>query len=286
MRCRLAQIVVFVAACFVAGKPHVIAQSCDSDDEQPSGPEISIADVTFSGTLQLAASDQAQIAASINERARGDSLDEVTDEALERVRAGWQNQGYFKVQVRGDARTLTSNSVSQRIALGVHVDEGQQYNLGHITFKHNKVIRNSEALRDLFPIKDGDIFSRVEIATGLENLRKAYGQIGYINFTFVPDTKFDDQERLVNLDIDMDEGKQFYVSGISVLGLDEPARQELLKDLPIRRGQIYNSRLWELSLLKHASMFPCNCHHYEPLRLDEQRGTVAVTLDFRPCSTD
>src|SRR6266849_3715380 len=105
MRCRLAQIVVFVAACFVAGKPHVIAQSCDSDDEQPSGPEISIADVTFSGTLQLAASDQAQIAASINERARGDSLDEVTDEALERVRAGWQNQGYFKVQVRGDART-------------------------------------------------------------------------------------------------------------------------------------------------------------------------------------
>src|SRR2546423_9333779 len=132
MRYRLAQIVVFATACLVVGRPNVIAQSCPashSDDEQPSGPEISIADVTFLGTLQLAASDQAQIAASIKERTRGNSLDEVTDEALERVRAGWQNQGYFKVQVRADATTLTSNSVSQRIAISVHVDEGQQYNL-------------------------------------------------------------------------------------------------------------------------------------------------------------
>jgi hypothetical protein len=74
---------------------------------------------------------------------------------------------------------------------------------------------------------------------------------------------------------------------MNVLALDEVARQELLNDLPIKRGQIYNSRLWDLSLRKYRSMFPdCECRDYEPHRLDEKAGTVAVTLDFRPCATD
>ena len=44
---------------------------------------------------------------------------------------------------------------------------------------------------------------------GLENLQKAYGQLGYINFTSIPNTTFDEQKKLVFLDIDVDEGKQF-----------------------------------------------------------------------------
>ncbi len=290
MRCRLAQIAMFAAACLVAGKPHVTAQSCPAshpDDKQPSGHNISIVEVSLSGALQLAASDQEQITASIKQQTDGDSLDDATDEALERVRAGWRNYGYLKVQVRGDARTLTSSPVSERIAVSVHIDEGSQYSLGAITFKHNKAISNAEVLRALFPIKDGDIFSREKIATGLDNLSKAYGEIGYINFTSVPDAKFDDDKKLIRLAIDVDEGKLFYVSSVNVEGLDELSRQELLRDLPVKPRQIYNSRLWELSLLKYAAMFPpCECRYSQPLRLDESAGTVEVTLDFRPCPID
>jgi outer membrane protein insertion porin family len=120
---------------------------------------------------------------------------------------------------------------------------------------------------------------------GLENLRKAYGEMGYINFVAFPETRFDDERKTISLDVDLDSGKQFYFSEVNVLGLDEAARQQLLNDLPIQRGQVYNSRLWELSLLKHASMFPaCECRWGQPLKLDEKTGTVTVTLDFRPCS--
>jgi outer membrane protein insertion porin family len=230
-------------------------------------------------------SDQDKIAASIRQEIHGDSLDGVIEEALERVRAGWQNRGYFKMQVSGDTRTLTKNAVDLHIALFVHVDENLQYRLNEITFKHSNV--DIEVLRSLFPIKSGDIFNREKIATGLENLRKAYGEMGYINFVAVPNTNSDDQKRMISLDIDLDSGKQFYVRSVNVLGLDEPARQELARDLPIKVGQIYNSRLWELSLLKHSSMFPdCACPHYQPLGVDEQTGTVGVTLDFRPCSAN
>jgi len=296
MRCRLALIVLFVTSCLLVGKPVAYAQSngptascpnsVTSGDQKPSGAEISIAEVTFSGSLLMPISEQEQIADSVKRNTHGTSLDGVTEEGLERVRGGWQDRGYFNVQVCGEATTLTSNPVSQRIAMRVQVDEGSQYKLRSIGFKNNKAISSVDVLRGFFPIADGDIFGREKIATGLENLRKAYGELGYINCTAIPDTKLDEENGLVSLKIDLDEGKQFYVSSIHVLGLDEPARKALLDTLPLKRGQIYNNRLWEISLLQFASMFPdCDCCH-EPLHINEKSGVVTLTLDFRPCSAD
>ncbi|HWO38940.1 MAG TPA: hypothetical protein VNO32_59965 [Candidatus Acidoferrum sp.] len=72
--------------------------------------------------------------------ARTSRLDGVIEEALERVRLGWQDRGYFNVTVSGDARTLAKNAADVHIALFVHVDEGPRYTLGGITFTHNKTL--------------------------------------------------------------------------------------------------------------------------------------------------
>jgi len=292
MRHRLAQVVIFSGACLLANKPHVQAQSAAcpppsasaSDDNQPSGPKVSIAEVTFSGSLQMPISDQDQIADSIKQKDDGNSLDGLIDDAVERVKAGWQNHGYFKVQVSGEDRTLTSSPANQRIALSFRVEEGLQYTLGEITFKNNKVFSDVAALRGLFPINGGDIFSREKIATGLESLSKAYGEAGYVNFVSIPDTKFDDGKRIVDLEIDVDEGKMFHMGDVNFVGLDEPTKLELLKNFPMKRGQVYNGRLLESFLLRHASTFPDGCASSR--WQDEKTGTVTATFDCRPCRID
>ena len=256
-------------------------------DEPPSGPEISIRNVTFSGFIQMPISDQQEIADSMKGQRYAYPLDGVIQEALERVRAGWQDRGYFKTEATGDAKTLTTSATSIEVALFVHVDENAQYRLGGMTFENNKVLSDPKQLLDLLPIKNGEVFSREKIATGLENLRKVYGEYGYINYTGVPATTFDEENKVAHLEVDVDEGKQFLVGGVQVEGLDDPARQKVLRDLLLKPGQIYNSRLWELSLLKMAALFPgCECRPSQPLHLDEGTGTVAVTLDFRPCSVN
>jgi hypothetical protein len=135
MRFRFAQIIFFATACLLLCKP-LVAQSSDpsascpnsatSDDEQPSGAEISISEVTFSGSLLMPISEQEKIADSVRQRTHGTTLEDVTEKGVERVRAGWQDRGYFKVQVTAETKTLTSSPVSQRIAMSVHVDEGQR----------------------------------------------------------------------------------------------------------------------------------------------------------------
>lgn len=303
MRGDLAPFVVLVAACLTVGVRLAPAQQLDENhssdlrtettcpatdvhNEKPSGPEIAIAEVTFSGSLEMPFVDQQQIAGEIQQKTRGETLDDVVEEAAERARGGWQDRGYFNAQVTPEVKTLTSSPVSGRIALRMQVDEGIRYSLRRITFGNNKAIRQAETLRAFFPIKDGDVFSREKVGTGLENLRKAYGELGYINFTAIPNTNSDDANKVMSLDIDVDEGMQFRVEEIILLGLEKSAREEVLRSLPVQRGQIFSSKLWEEWFVKNYSQFPCECPDRTAQRQDNKAGKVTLTLDFRACSAN
>ncbi len=289
-----------------------ICPSQSADDNQPSESEIAIANIVFDGDLRMPSVDQQQIVASLKQRTYSGALDDVTSEVLERVRVAWQDRGYFKVQALGNASVPTTAPVAERIAVTVNVDEGQQYRLGKITFKNNKTVRNvttlrshlliqdgdisgrektatgleNKTLRSLFPIQDGDIFSREKIAKGLENLRKMYGEMGFVNFTSVPDTSFDEERKMVTLKIELDEGKQFYIGSVNILGLDQHVADDLLNDLLLKPGDVYNQRIFELSL-QYLSLRRTNVSfsHYSR-QLDERAGTIAITFDFRPCPTE
>jgi len=82
-----------------------------------------------------------------------------------------------------------------------------------------------KSLRELFPIRDGEIFSREKIATGLEHFVNCMANLGYIHSTSVPDTQFDEEGKRIALRIEIDEGKPYSVGAIAVVGLDEAARQ-------------------------------------------------------------
>jgi TonB family protein len=259
-------------------------QTQESLREKPrSEPEVVVADLAFEGVQQVSVSEQQQIATDIKWGRYMGSLQTATDEITERARASWQNRGYFKVHVTAESRELTSSPTSRRIAITVNVDEGPLYHLGGITFKNNHAIRSQETLRGLFPIKDGDVLSREKIAEGLEALRKAYGEFGYINFTEVPDTEFDDESGLVYLHIDCDEGEQFYISGVTLLGSKQRDLVSAAADLPFKPSDIYNSRLVELFLRKDAASLRFDDPNIVAREVDVNNGTIALTFDLRNC---
>ena len=200
------------------------------------------------------------------------------NEDTERVRAEYQNRGYFKVlvedpktQMRDTGQGLTIPWIrgkGKAVDITMPIEEGERYRLGSITFKNNKAVQNVKALRGLFPMKDGDIFSREKIAKGLENLRKAYGELGYINFTSVPDTSFDEDKKLVNLVIDVDEGKAYSVRRIEFQGNTTTRDKVIRRELALEEGQVYNSRLWDLSLLRLNQL-----GYFEQLKPDDPNVT-------------
>ncbi len=220
------------------------------------------------------------------------------EEDTERVRAEYQNRGYFKVGV-SDPKTeihdtghkgfhiwLLQAGPGKAVDITMPIEEGDKYRLGKITFKNNKAISNNAALRSLFPLKDGDIFSREKIAKGIEALRKAYGEYGYINYTGVPSTTFDDEKKIADLEIDIDEGKQFYVRRIEFTGNTTTRDKVIRRELALEEGGIYNSRLWELSLLRlnqlsYFDQLKPDDPNVTEKKLDEKNGQVDLTLKVK-----
>ena len=118
------------------------------------------------------------------------------DEDAELVREMYREHGYAKanteepqtnVRNAGGINPFTLRpSKGKRVDILIPVEEGARYRLGHITFTNNKAFTNTAALRAQFALKDGDWFNGKVFAKGLENLRKAYGGQGYINFVGTP----------------------------------------------------------------------------------------------------
>jgi len=217
------------------------------------------------------------------------------EEDTERVRAEYQNRGYFKALVndpkteihdtghKGSHIPLLQAGAGKAVDITMPVEEGDQYRLGKITFKNNKAISNVAALRSLIPLKDGDIFSREKISKGLDNMRKAYGEYGYINYTGVPSTTFDDDKKLAFLEIDVDEGKAFSVRRIEFQGNTTTRDKVIRRELALEEGGIYNSRLWELSLLRlnqlsYFDQLKPDDPNVTDKKLDEKNGLVDLTL--------
>jgi outer membrane protein insertion porin family len=220
------------------------------------------------------------------------------EDDMELVREALQNRGFFKGNV-GDPQTkirdtghpgfhifLIRPGPGKAMDVTIPIDEGDRYKLGGITFKGNKAITNTAALRSLFAIKDGDIFNREKIAKGLENLKNAYGTQGYINFTSVPAPRIEEDKKLVYFDIDVDEGKQFSVRRIEFQGNTTTRDKVIRRELVLEEGQVYNEQYWKLSLqrlnqLGFFEQLKPDDPNVTERHLDEKDGLVDLTLKVR-----
>jgi outer membrane protein insertion porin family len=202
------------------------------------------------------------------------------EEDAERVRRAYQDQGYFRAST-GEPLTHLRNEgglsfftfrprKGKRIDIRIPVDEGARYRLGSITFKGNKAVpdANLRALRAQFPLKDGEYFNFTAFGKGLQNLQKAYGQLGYINFSASPEPKIDDDKKTVSFVVDLEEGKPFYVSRIEFQGNTVTRDFVIRRELLLEEGQVYNSHLWELSLLRLNQL-----DYFNPLKVDQDSET-------------
>jgi outer membrane protein insertion porin family len=216
------------------------------------------------------------------------------EEDKERLRDAYQQEGYFTARVidsqvamrdvggKGGFRIpiFNPNRPGKKADLTLNVEEGRQYRLGDINFVGVKLFRTPETLmKPLFQMGQGDIFSTERLRKGLENMRKLYGEFGYIDFVPEPSFDINANDATIDLTLTADEGKQFFVRRIDFTGntttRDKVIRRELLLD----EGDMFNTRLWELSILRLNQL-----GYFEQLKENEaadiKRNTQNNTVDI------
>jgi outer membrane protein assembly factor BamA len=261
--------------------------------------EMKVAQLTFAGDSALSLPVQDEIAKSLREHDYDDNK-EGMNELLERVRDAWQHHGYFNVKVEHDgSQTLAEDSESRTVAITVNVDAGKQYRLDKIHFGNipsngsrrlplNPISPGQqvtdEQLRAFFPIQHEDIFDTHKIQQGLEELRRAYGARGFINFAAVPSMEIDDLSGRITLLVELDEGKQFHLGRVEVTGLDSEVLRKLLQDSGLVPGSVFDAvRYEDFARQSQETLRDFRAEDDVERRIHEESGTLDLTFHVRGC---
>ena len=214
------------------------------------------------------------------------------EEDKSRVQVFYQEHGYFTAHVTDSTVTMRKtggqgmhipllhpNKPGTVADVKISLEEGKLYHLNNITFTGVKFFRTPEALMTpLFGMSKGDVFSTAKLRKGLENMRKLYGDFGYIDFVAEP--SFDPSpDGKMDMSLSVDEGHQFFVRRIDFSGNTTTRDKVIRRQLLIDEGQIFNNRLWELSILRLNQL-----GYFEPLKADTdadiKRDTRTNTVDI------
>src|SRR5579864_2511933 len=214
-------------------------------------------------------------------------------EDQERIEQFYRDEGYFmarttdhKVEIvdvgggKFKLPLIKPNGPGKNANLDITIEEGRLYRLNSINFVGVKLFRTPETLmRPVFQMQQGDIFSTAKLRKGFEDLRKLYGQFGYIDFVSDPDIQAVPGTDKIDLTLNFDEGKQFFVRRIDFSGNATTRDKVIRRELLIDEGDVFNTRLWELSILRLNQL-----GYFEPLKeedaADVKRDTKTDTVDL------
>jgi outer membrane protein insertion porin family len=217
------------------------------------------------------------------------------------VRGLYRDNGYYKVSVgepilenidtthaRLGVPLVTGKGHGKAVNITIPIEEGERFRMGTlkiVSSDPDKALSlKVDALKNAFPLKQGDIFSTEKVRKALETYGKIYGEYGFIDFTPEPDTEVDDANKIINLTLRFDEQKQYFVRRIDFSGNTTTRDKVIRRELMIDEGQLFNKRLWELSILRLNQL-----DYFDKIEADKaaeikrnnKEGTVDINLKLK-----
>jgi len=228
---------------------------------------------------------------------------EKLDEDLEiGIRGLYRDNGFFKVSVGdpvlenvdtqsnklGVPVPFMGKSKGKSVNITIPIEEGERYHMGTLKIvsgdPDKALSLKVDALKSIFPLKEGDIFSTEKVRKAMENYTKAYGEFGFIDFTSEPETDIDEDKKVINLTMRFDEQKQYYVRRIDFSGNTTTRDKVIRRQLLIDEGQLFNKRAWEMSILRLNQLDyfdKIEADKAAELKRNTKEGTVDILLKLK-----
>ncbi|HEY6991459.1 MAG TPA: outer membrane protein assembly factor BamA, partial [Bryobacteraceae bacterium] len=215
------------------------------------------------------------------------------EEDSERIRQFYQSQGYFTARVINHSEKvydvygrglkiplINPKKPGKRVDVTMVIAEGDKYYLRNFNFVGMKLFRTPDLIaRQVFHMAPGDPFSTEKLQKGMDELRKLYGNFGYIDFVGSPDPEIvPNGKDQIDLTMDVDEGHQFFVRRIDFQGNTTTRDKVIRREMMIDEGDLYSQQLWETSILRLNQL-----GYFDPLKPED---AATVTRDTKTNTVD
>jgi len=138
------------------------------------------------------------------------------------------------------------NQARRRMNIRLTVHLGPRMRVGEVGFEGHKVMPESE-LRPLVALKKGEYFTIKKFSQSLDNIRKAYEKLGYLEAEVIHRPKILEEAGRVDFTIDITEGQIIYVESIVIEGLTKTRMKIARREIVQEEGQRYDGEKVDLS---------------------------------------
>ncbi len=241
---------------------------------------IVVADLKITSTGQIGSSELSKILNNLT----GSCFNDDSEEVEEGLQAAFQRRGYFLAEVKNlRIKPLDVLAKPKPVDLEAEVAEGQRHRLAQIEFIGNHSF-SAERLRQQFTLKTGAVFDRDKIAGGLESLFRLYGPRGYIDLSFIPDTRVLSDAR-VDLIVTVEEGKQYRMGALYIQAKKELS-ERLRQNWELAVGRPFDRTYLPKFIDANSSLLPKDFTQEGNTRVfrdcDDGTVQVVVQIDLTP----
>ncbi|PWG06885.1 outer membrane protein assembly factor BamA [Polaribacter aquimarinus] len=158
----------------------------------------------------------------------------------------YTDKGFLKTKVNLDLKADTTDI--NTVKMSIHVDKGRKIKIKDIFFKGNKALSDKKLRKAMSNTKEkfigrfwkGSKYIEENYQTDLESILDKYSRLGYRDARILSDNISWNDDNTININIELEEGRQYRFSEILFVGNKEYTDEELSSLLKIQKGDIYN----------------------------------------------
>jgi outer membrane protein insertion porin family len=158
----------------------------------------------------------------------------------------YHDRGYINAEVKDIARNTTLDGRSRKGNLSTVITftvwEGERYTFGGISFEGNAIFSTGD-LSARVQSKTGEAVNISRVRADFQRVSDVYYDMGYIYNTLTEEAVRDDENRVYSLVVHITEHpQQARVGNIIVRGNEKTKTEVILREIPLRPGDIYSKR--------------------------------------------
>jgi outer membrane protein insertion porin family len=166
------------------------------------------------------------------------------DQDVEKIRDLYFNNGYIKVAVGEPKIKLTDNK--KGMVITIPISEGDQFKISSVQFSGNKVFGN-DVINKKITLLPNTPFSKGQLRKDILSISELYSENGYAVATITPDLIPDENKKLVEVHLKIDEGDRYKIGKIEISGNITTRDKVIRREVRLDEGDIFNSKLLKRS---------------------------------------
>ena len=169
------------------------------------------------------------------------------------------DKGYLNVEVGTEMENDTT--LPNNVTLKFDVKKGKKVKIAKIIFRGNEEVKNGKLRRSMKETKQRQWwrvwktskFLDYEYETDKKSIIAKYNQMGYRDARILSDTIYKVNNKLINIEINLEEGRKYYFRNIEWVGNTKYPSDVLDKILGIKKGDVYDQSRLEANLFMNPN---------------------------------